>query len=83
MLVLRASLAARYLGLNKADGGFEINHEVLKQLVILILFETKDKLLTAEVRSVPLNRIFVSYYHIIFFYNTGLNEVYAVLESLL
>ena len=59
MLVLRASLAARYLGLNKAEGGFEMSHEVLKQLVILILFETKDKELTTEVRSVSLNQKFV------------------------
>jgi hypothetical protein len=59
MLVLRTSLTPRYLGHNEADDGLEINSEVPKELVILILFETKDKELTTEVRSVPLNQIFV------------------------
>jgi hypothetical protein len=59
MLVLRASLAPRYLGLNEEDDGLEINYEAQKELVILILFETKDKELTTEVRSVPLNQISV------------------------
>lgn len=31
------------LGRNEADDGFEIIYEVQKQLVILILFGTKDK----------------------------------------
>jgi hypothetical protein len=31
------------LGRNEAENGFEINYQVPKQLVILILFGTKDK----------------------------------------
>jgi hypothetical protein len=52
-------LAPRYLGHNEADDGLEINYEAPKELVILILFETKDKELTTEVRSVSLNQKFV------------------------